>query len=132
MALQWTAGFEFWVSSLAQGPLSSYYHRPRELFIAECVCTCVCFAWCQKTPSIPKCNSARLHTPRAPCRMSILKLLSFSMNAQVCNLAPTNWIKISGGFIPSGSAWSPAFHCNNCQSWGRTELNLDGGICSYF
>lgn len=89
------------------------------------VCICVCVYVCaRKHHRSPKCNTARLHTPRAPCRMSIPKLLSFSMNAQVCNLAPTNWIRISGGFIPPGSAWSPVFHCNNCQSWGGTEVHI--------
>lgn len=46
------------------------------------------------------------------------------MNAQACNLATTNWIRISGGFIPPGSAWSPVFHCNSCQSWGATEVHI--------
>lgn len=62
--------------------------------------------------------------------MPIPKLLSFSMNARACNLATTNWIRISGGFIPPGSAWSPVFHCNSCQSWGATEVHIwrGGGL----
>ena len=126
VALQGTAGLECWVSSSAQGPPSAGHG---ELLTDECVWVCEyvfeCVP-CQKTPSIPppKCNTAHLHSPRAPCRMSIPKLLSFSMNAQVCNLAPTNWIRISGGFIPSGSTWSPVFHWNNCQSRGGTEVHI--------
>ena len=136
VALQGTVGLECRVSSSAHGPPSA---GQGELLTDECVCVCVCVSVCRARkhhrfpPPSPKCNTAHLHSPRAPCRMSIPKLLSFSMNAQVCNLAPTNWIRISGGFIPSGSAWSPVFHWNNCQSRGGTEVHIwTGGFVPAF
>lgn len=72
----------------------------------------------------PKCNTARLHNPRAPHRMPIPKLLSFSMNAPVCNLASPNWIRISGGFIPSGSAMEPSISLQQLSVIGRVDLFL--------
>lgn len=125
--LQWIAGLLCWRFHLLQ-------HMETNVSLVWRMCVCVClYPPRQTTPSIPKCNPARLNTPRAPCRMPIPKLLSFSMNAQVCKLAATNWIRIRGGFIPSGSAWSPVFHCNYCQSWGGTEVHIwTGGFVPAF
>lgn len=123
-------------------PQPRVHHRPCWKTVEWRVCVCVyCSTSCQSRPiDSPKCNTAHLHTPRAPCRIPIPQLLSFSMNAQVCNLPAANWIRINGGFIPSGSAWSLLFHCNGCQSQGGTEghirgsggLDGGGGICSCF
>lgn len=98
------------------------------------VCVCVLYTWPENNHPFPECNTDCPHTPGAPLQNANFVLLSFSMNAQACNLAATNWIRISGGFIPPGSARSSVFHCYSCQSWGGTEVHFwqRGGICSCF
>lgn len=90
-----------------------------ELLSDECACSTPLPENTIDPPNatLPACT---LHEHLAECQFQNSDL-SFSMNAQVCNLAVANWIRISGGFIPSGSAWSLVFYCNDCQSWGGTE-----------
>lgn len=90
------------------------------------VCVCACVHVCLHSHLSRKHDPQMQHYPPAysKCTLQNGNSKTLSMKAQDCNLTATNWLRISGGFIPSGSAWSPVFHCSNCQSCGGTGVHI--------